>query len=45
MPTSTDARRLHADALHHEAVVIDGACPMVNPREIKRHLPALRAGG
>ena len=45
MPTSTDACRLHADALHHEAVVIDGACPMVNPREIKRHLPALRAGG
>ena len=45
MPTSTDARRLHADALHHEAVVIDGACPMVNPREIKRHLPVLRAGG
>src|SRR2546422_921569 len=39
----TDSAR--AEALHRDAVVIDGACPLVTPREIKRQLPALRAGG
>jgi membrane dipeptidase len=44
-PTPTDARLRHAAALHQDAVVIDGACPLISPREIKRYLPALRAGG
>src|SRR5262245_60658737 len=47
MPTSTpsDARLRHAGALHRDAIVIDGACPLVSPREIRRYLPALRDGG
>jgi membrane dipeptidase len=34
-----------AERLHREAVVIDAACPLVNPREIRRRLPELRRGG
>ena len=44
-PSPADARLRHADALHRDAIVIDGACPLISPREIKRYLPALRAGG
>ncbi len=44
-PTPSDDRLRHADALHRDAIVIDGACPLISPREIKRYLPALRAGG
>src|SRR5262249_61846908 len=40
-----DARLRDVDLLHRDAVVIDGACPLITPREIKRYLPALRAGG
>lgn len=34
-----------AERLHREACVIDAACPLVNPREIRRRLPELRRGG
>ncbi len=34
-----------AERLHRENVVIDAACPLVNPREIGRRLPELRRGG
>jgi membrane dipeptidase len=34
-----------ARELHRRAVVIDAACPLVNPKEINRYLPALRCGG
>lgn len=34
-----------AGDLHRRAVVIDAACPLVNPKEIKKYLPALRRGG
>ena len=44
-PTPSDDRIRHAHALHRDAIVIDGACPLISPREIKRYLPALRAGG
>jgi membrane dipeptidase len=46
MPTASPAdRRPDPEAVHRDAVVIDGACPLVSAREIRRHLPALRAGG
>jgi membrane dipeptidase len=44
-PVLSEAQQAHADRLHRGTVVIDGACPLINPREIKRYLPALRAGG
>jgi membrane dipeptidase len=44
-PVSADARLHRAAALHENAIVIDGACPLVTARAIKRHLPALRTGG
>lgn len=35
----------HANELHARAIVIDAACPLINPKAIIRHLPALREGG
>jgi membrane dipeptidase len=34
-----------AERLHREAIVIDAACPLVTPREIRRRLPELQRGG
>jgi membrane dipeptidase len=34
-----------AERLHRAAVVIDAACPLVNPKEIRKRLPELQRGG
>src|SRR2546427_13027279 len=36
---------VHAEELHRQAIVIDAACPLVNPKEIVNFLPALQGGG
>ncbi len=41
--TPEEAKR--AERLHRDAIVIDGTCPLVNPKEIKKRLPELRRGG
>ena len=34
-----------AEELHGRAIVIDAACPLVNPRQIAAYVPALQRGG
>jgi membrane dipeptidase len=43
MRAASESDRAHR--LHRESIVVDAACPLVNPREIRRRLPELRRGG
>lgn len=45
MTNDGDRREGHAIELHRRAIVIDAACPLITPKRIMEHIPALRRGG